>query len=41
MKAAVIDAPNAEVRIEERDRPLPGRGEVIIRVRAWVSATAT
>src|SRR5215470_1234745 len=34
MKAAVIDAPNAEVRIEERDRPSPGRGEVLIRVRA-------
>src|SRR5262245_24834927 len=34
MKAAVITAPNAEVRIEERDRPSPGRGEVLIRVHA-------
>src|SRR5215470_898693 len=34
MKAAVIDAPNAEVRIEERNRPSPGRGEVLIRVHA-------
>jgi alcohol dehydrogenase, propanol-preferring len=34
MKAAVITAPNAEVRIEERDRLSPGRGEVLIRVQA-------
>jgi len=34
MRAAVINAPNAEVRIEERDRPSPGRGEVLIRVHA-------
>ena len=34
MKAAVINAPNAEVRIEERGRPSPGRGEVLIRVHA-------
>ena len=34
MKAAVINAPNAEVRIEERDRPSPGRDEVLIRVHA-------
>ena len=34
MKAAVINAPSAEVRIEERDRPSPGRGEVLIRVHA-------
>jgi hypothetical protein len=34
MKAAVIDAPNSEVRNEERDRPAPGRGEVLIRVHA-------
>jgi D-arabinose 1-dehydrogenase-like Zn-dependent alcohol dehydrogenase len=34
MKAAVIHAPNAAVSIEERDRPSPGRGEVLIRVRA-------
>ena len=34
MKAAVINAPNTEVRIEERDRPSPARGEVLIRVRA-------
>jgi NADPH:quinone reductase-like Zn-dependent oxidoreductase len=34
MKAAVISAPNTEVRIHERDRPSPSRGEVLIRVRA-------
>ena len=34
MKAAVINAPNAEVRIQERERPSPGRGEVLIRVHA-------
>jgi D-arabinose 1-dehydrogenase-like Zn-dependent alcohol dehydrogenase len=34
MKAAVINAPNAEVRIEERDRPSPSHGEVLIRVHA-------
>jgi D-arabinose 1-dehydrogenase-like Zn-dependent alcohol dehydrogenase len=34
MKAAVINAPNAAVRIEERDRPSPSRGEVLIRVHA-------
>ena len=34
MKAAVINAPNTEVRIEERERPSPGRGEVLIRVHA-------
>jgi D-arabinose 1-dehydrogenase-like Zn-dependent alcohol dehydrogenase len=34
MKAAVINAPNTEVRIQERDRPSPGRGEVLIRVHA-------
>src|SRR6266436_5440262 len=34
MKAAVISAPNTELRIEDRDRPSPGRGEVLIRVRA-------
>ena len=34
MRAAVIDAPNTEVRIEERDRSSPGRGEVLIRVHA-------
>ncbi len=34
MKAAVINAPNTEVRIEERDRPSAGRDEVLIRVRA-------
>ncbi len=32
MKAAVINAPNTEVLIEERDRPSPARGEVLIRV---------
>ena len=34
MKAAVINAPNTQVGIEERDRPSPIRGEVLIRVRA-------
>lgn len=34
MKAALINAPNTEVRIEERDRPSAGRGEVLIRVHA-------
>jgi D-arabinose 1-dehydrogenase-like Zn-dependent alcohol dehydrogenase len=34
MKAAVISAPNTELRIEERDRPLPGPGEVLIHVHA-------
>jgi D-arabinose 1-dehydrogenase-like Zn-dependent alcohol dehydrogenase len=34
MKAAVINAPNRKVRIEERDRPSAGRGEVLIRVHA-------
>jgi alcohol dehydrogenase, propanol-preferring len=34
MKAAVINAPNSNVHIEERDRPSPGRGEVLIRVQA-------
>ena len=34
MKAAVINAPNTEVRIEERERPSLARGEVLIRVHA-------
>ena len=34
MKAVVINAPNRAVSIEERERPSPGRGEVLIRVRA-------
>src|SRR5215470_12063971 len=34
MRAAAINAPNAEARIEERNRPSPGRGEVLIRVHA-------
>jgi D-arabinose 1-dehydrogenase-like Zn-dependent alcohol dehydrogenase len=34
MKAAVINAPNGAISIEERERPSPGRGEVLIRVRA-------
>src|SRR5215470_12167593 len=34
MKAAVINTANAEARIEERDRPEPARGEVLIRVYA-------
>jgi len=34
MKAAVINAPNTKVRIEERDLPSAGHGEVLIRVHA-------
>jgi alcohol dehydrogenase, propanol-preferring len=34
MKAAVLNEPNGVVRFEERDRPRPGRGEVLIRVHA-------
>jgi len=34
MKAGVIKAPNSDVHIEERDRPSPARGEVLIRVHA-------
>ena len=35
MKAAVLNGPNSDVRFEERDRPRPGRGEVLIRVHAY------
>src|SRR6516165_1712718 len=34
MKAAVLNGPNSGFRFEERDRPTPARGEVLIRVRA-------
>jgi D-arabinose 1-dehydrogenase-like Zn-dependent alcohol dehydrogenase len=34
MKAAVLKGPNSDVRVEERDRPAPERGEVLIRVHA-------
>ena len=34
MKAAVLDGPNKDVRFEERDRPAPRGGEVLIRVHA-------
>ena len=34
MKAAVIKEPNSDVHIEERDRPSPARGQVLVRVRA-------
>ncbi len=34
MRAAVVDEPGAPVRIEDRERPEPGRGEVLLRVRA-------
>ena len=34
MKAAVLNGPNSDVRFEERDRPAPGCGEVLIRVHA-------
>jgi len=34
MKAAVLHGPNTDFSFEERDRPTPARGEVLIRVRA-------
>ena len=34
MKAAVIKEPNGEIHFEQRDRPSPARGQVLIRVRA-------
>lgn len=34
MKAAVLKGPNTDFSFEERDRPTPARGEVLIRVRA-------
>lgn len=34
MRAAVIDEAGAPIRIEERERPEPGRGQVLLRVRA-------
>src|SRR6516165_4713492 len=34
MKAAVLNGPNSGFRFEERDRPTPARGDVLIRVRA-------
>src|SRR5215471_6311710 len=34
MKAAVLEGPNTDFSFEERDRPTPARGEVLIRVRA-------
>jgi D-arabinose 1-dehydrogenase-like Zn-dependent alcohol dehydrogenase len=34
MKAAVLKRPNIDFSFEERDRPIPARGEVLIRVRA-------
>jgi alcohol dehydrogenase len=34
MKAAVLNGPNSDVRIEKRDRPRPGRGEILIGVHA-------
>ena len=33
MKAAVLKAAKSKVEIEERKRPMPGRGEVLIHVR--------
>src|SRR5713226_9709145 len=34
MKAMVFKAPHSKLQIEERPRPDPGRGEVLIAVRA-------
>jgi alcohol dehydrogenase, propanol-preferring len=34
MKAVVIREPNGEVSVEERERPAPGLGQVLIRVHA-------
>jgi len=34
MKAAVLNGPNSDVCFEKRDRPAPGRGEVLLRVHA-------
>ena len=34
MKAAVLKQPNSVLHFEQRDRPSPGRGEVLIRVHA-------
>lgn len=34
MRVAIINGPNSGVAIEERERPVPGPGQVLIRVRA-------
>jgi propanol-preferring alcohol dehydrogenase len=34
MRAAVLNAPGAEIKVEERERPEPGPGQVLIRVHA-------
>ncbi len=34
MRAAVINEPNGGVVMEERERPVPGSGQVLIRVHA-------
>lgn len=34
MKAAVLDAAEKRLRIEERPRPVPGPGQLLLRVRA-------
>jgi D-arabinose 1-dehydrogenase-like Zn-dependent alcohol dehydrogenase len=34
MKAIVIKEQNGEVAVEERERPSPGPGQVLIRVHA-------
>ena len=34
MRAAVLTEPKTDLKLEERDRPEPGPGEVLIRVRA-------
>jgi alcohol dehydrogenase, propanol-preferring len=34
VKAAVLSGPSSDIRFEERDRPAPGRGEVLIRLHA-------
>ena len=34
MRAMVIDRPGARLRLEERERPVPAAGQILIRVRA-------
>jgi hypothetical protein len=41
MKAAVVHAPNSSVAIEDRARPSPDLGQVLIRVHAAASVTVT
>ena len=41
IRAVVIKEQNGEVAVEEREKPSSGPGQVLIRVHAWGSATAT